>query len=128
MSSLTLHMLHLVIICSIQADRVHSMSIDRNMKTSLLYGALHSLYNQFGNFIFKIFNLLIIQSRQEVFYHPRTYPNLGLFHPRSCRPFHSFSKSTEGRDYDIYKCLGARVPDVKLWICRGIFHCNVSPF
>ena len=33
------------------------------MKTSLLSGALHSLYNQFGNSIFKIFSFLIIQSR-----------------------------------------------------------------
>ena len=32
------------------------------MKTSLLYGALHSLYNQFGNSIFKIFSILIIHS------------------------------------------------------------------
>ena len=33
------------------------------MKTSLLYGALHSLYNQFGNFIsIKIFSFLIIHS------------------------------------------------------------------
>ena len=30
------------------------------MKTSLLYGALHSLYNQFGNSISTIFSLLII--------------------------------------------------------------------
>ena len=62
MSSLTSHMLHLVIICSIQVARVHSMSIKRNIKTSLLYGALHSLYNQFGNSIFWIFRLLIIHS------------------------------------------------------------------
>ena len=32
------------------------------MKTSLLYGALHSLYNQFGNSVFKIFSFLIIHS------------------------------------------------------------------
>ena len=32
------------------------------MKTSLLYGALHSLYDQFGNSIFKIFSFLIIPS------------------------------------------------------------------
>ena len=51
MSFLTSHMLHLVIICSIQVARVHSMSINRNMKTGLLYGALPSLYNQFGNSI-----------------------------------------------------------------------------
>jgi hypothetical protein len=31
--------------CSIQVARAHSMSIDRNMKTRLLYGALHSLCN-----------------------------------------------------------------------------------
>ena len=55
-------MLHLVIICLIQVARVRSMSIDRNMKTSLLYGALRSLYNQFGNSIFNIFSLLIIHS------------------------------------------------------------------
>ena len=32
------------------------------MKTSLLYGASHSFYNQFGNSIFKIFSFLIIHS------------------------------------------------------------------
>ena len=32
------------------------------MKTNLLSGALHSLYNQFGNSILKIFNFLIIHS------------------------------------------------------------------
>ena len=32
------------------------------MKTSLLYGALHSLCDQFGNSIFKIFSFLINQS------------------------------------------------------------------
>ena len=47
MSSLTSHMLHLLIICSIQVARAHSMSIDKNMKTRLLYGALHSSYNRF---------------------------------------------------------------------------------
>ena len=62
MSSPTSHMLHLVIICSIRVARVHSMSIKRNIETSLLYGALHSSYNQFGNSIFKIFSLLIIHS------------------------------------------------------------------
>ena len=62
MSSLTSHMLHLVIICSIQVARVHSMSIERNMETSLLSGALHSLYNQFGNSILKIFSFLVIHS------------------------------------------------------------------
>ena len=60
--SLTSHMLHLVIICSIRVVRVHSMSMKRNVKTSLLYGALHSSYNQFGNSIFNIFCLLIIHS------------------------------------------------------------------
>ena len=35
MSSLSSHMLHFVIICSIQVARAHSMSIDRNMKTRL---------------------------------------------------------------------------------------------
>ena len=35
------------------------------MKTSLLYGALHSLYNQFGNSIFKIFSFLIIHSHDD---------------------------------------------------------------
>ena len=60
MSSLTSHMLHLVIICSIQIARVHSMSIYKNLKTSLLYGAFNSLYNQFGNSIFRIFSLLLI--------------------------------------------------------------------
>ena len=33
-----------------------------NMKTGLLYGAFNSLYNQFGNSIFRIFSLLIIHS------------------------------------------------------------------
>ena len=47
MSSLTSHMLRLVIICSIQVSRAHSMSINRNVKTRLLYGALHSSCNQF---------------------------------------------------------------------------------
>ena len=46
--SLNSHMLHLVIICSIQVAQVHSMSTNRNIKTSLLYGALDSLFNQFG--------------------------------------------------------------------------------
>ena len=32
------------------------------MKTSLLYGALHLLYDQFGNSIFKISSFLIIHS------------------------------------------------------------------
>ena len=32
------------------------------MKTSLLCGALHSLYNQFGNSIYNIFSFLIIHS------------------------------------------------------------------
>ena len=41
------------------------MSIDRNMKTSLLYGALYSLYNQFGNSIFKIFSFLIIHGHDD---------------------------------------------------------------
>ena len=37
------------------------------MKTSLLYGALHSLYNQFGNFIsIKIFNFLNIHSHDRM--------------------------------------------------------------
>ena len=62
MSSQTSHMLHLVIICSIQIAQVHSMSIYKNIKTSLLYGAFNSLYNQFGNSIFWIFRLLIIHS------------------------------------------------------------------
>ena len=35
------------------------------MKTSLLYGALHSLYNQFGNSIFNIFSFLIIHSHDD---------------------------------------------------------------
>ena len=48
MSSLSLHMLHLVIICLTQVARAHSMSIDGNMKTRLLYGALHSSWSQFG--------------------------------------------------------------------------------
>ena len=39
------------------------MSIDRNMKTGLLNGALHSSYNQFGKCIFKIFSLIIIHTR-----------------------------------------------------------------
>ena len=62
MLSLTSHMLHLGIICSIRVARVHSMSMKRTVKTSLLYGALHSSYNQFGNSIFNIFCLLIIHS------------------------------------------------------------------
>ena len=44
-SSLTWHMLHLVIICSIRVAQAHSKPIKRNMKTLLLYGALHSLCN-----------------------------------------------------------------------------------
>ena len=48
MSSLPLHMLHFVTICLIQVARVHSMSIDKNMKTRFLFAPLHSFYNQFG--------------------------------------------------------------------------------
>ena len=48
MSFLTSHMLHLVIICSIQLARAHSISINWNMKPRLLYGALHLLCNRFG--------------------------------------------------------------------------------
>ena len=36
------HASFLVIICPIQVARAHSVSIDRNMRTRLLYGALHS--------------------------------------------------------------------------------------
>ena len=35
------------------------------MKTSLLSGALHSLYNQFGNSFFKIFSFLITHSHDD---------------------------------------------------------------
>ena len=45
---ITSPMLHLVITCSIQVARAHSMSIDRNMKTRLLYEALHLSCNHFG--------------------------------------------------------------------------------
>ena len=48
MSSLTSHILHFVIIYSIQVARAHSTSIYRDIKTRLLYGALHSFCNRFG--------------------------------------------------------------------------------
>ena len=35
------------------------------MKNSLLSGALHSLYNQLGNSIFKVFSFLIIHSHDD---------------------------------------------------------------
>ena len=43
---------YLGIICSIQVARAHFMSIKRNMKTRLLYGALRLLNNQFGNLFY----------------------------------------------------------------------------
>ena len=45
----TSHMLHSVIICPIQVVRALSMSIDRILKTRLLYGALNSSWNQLGH-------------------------------------------------------------------------------
>ena len=37
------------------------------MKTSLLYGALHLLYNRFGNSIVNVFSFLIIHSYNRVY-------------------------------------------------------------
>ena len=64
--SLTSRMLHLVIICSTQVVRAHSMSIDRNMKTKSLYGALRSLCKRFGPVILIIFSLLIVHDHDRM--------------------------------------------------------------